>query len=90
MNPLEELIRMNWEAITLIVVFGIIIFFKQFGGDIIEKTKWHENGRKKGQKRWEWATTPPYFTFQKIVYWITVVIVLSITLYLGFKLEMMM
>ena len=81
---------MNWEAITLIVVFGLIIFFKQFGQDIIEGTKWHENRRKKGQKRWEWATTPPYFTPQKFLYWIFLGLVLSIYIYLGFQLESIM
>ena len=81
---------MNWEAITVIVVFGLIIFLKQFGGDIIEKTKWHENGRKKGQKRWEWATTRPYFTPKKILYWIFLSIVMGIYIYLGFKLESIM
>ena len=81
---------MNWEVITLIVVFGLIIFFKQFGQDIIEKTKWHENGRKKGQKRWEWATTPPYFTIKKILYWILLSIVMGIYIYLGFQLESIM
>ena len=81
---------MNWEVIILIVVFGLIIFFKQFGGDIIEKTKWHENGRKKGQKRWEWATTPPYFTLRKILYWILLSIVMGIYIYLGFQLESVM
>ena len=81
---------MNWEAIILIVVFGVIIFFKQFGGDIIERTKWHENGRKKGQKRWEWATTPPYFTIKKILYWILLSIVMGIYIYLGFQIESMM
>lgn len=81
---------MNWETITLIVVFGLIIFFKQFGQDIIEKTKWHENGRKKGQKRWEWATTPPYFTIKKILYWILLSIVMGIYIYLGFQLESIM
>lgn len=81
---------MNWEVITLIVVFGLIIFFKQFGQDIIEKTKWHENNRKKGQKRWEWATTPPYFTIKKILYWILLLIVMGIYIYLGFQLESIM
>ena len=81
---------MNWEAITVIVVFGLIIFLKQFGGDIIEKTKWHENNRKKGQKRWEWATTPPYFTVKKILYWLLLSIVLGIYIYLGFQLESIM
>ena len=81
---------MNWEAITLIVVFVVIIFFKQFGQDIIERTKWNENGRKKGQKRWEWATTPPYFTIRKILYWILLSIVMGIYIYLGFQLESIM
>jgi len=81
---------MNWEAITVILFFGVVIFFKQFGGDIIEKTKWHENNRKKGQKRWEWATTPPYFTVKKILYWLLLSIVLGIYIYLGFQLESIM
>ena len=81
---------MNWEAITVIIIFGVIIFFKQFGQDIIEKTKWHEHGRKKGQKRWEWATTPPYFTIRKILYWILLSIVMGIYIYLGFQLESIM
>lgn len=81
---------MNWEAITVIIFFGVVIFFKQFGGDLIERTKLHENGRKKGQKRWEWATTPPYFTLKKIFYWILLSIVLGIYIYLGFQLESIM
>lgn len=81
---------MNWEAITVIVIVGLIIFFKQFGQDIIESTKWHENNRKKGQKRWEWATTPPYFTLKKILYWLLLSIVLGIYIYLGFKIESVM
>lgn len=81
---------MNWEAITVILFFGVVIFFKQFGGDLIEKTKWHENNRKKGQKRWEWATTPPYFTIKKILYWLLLSIVLGIYIYLGFQLESIM
>jgi hypothetical protein len=63
---------------------------KQFGIDLLEKTKGWKRNQVKGDKRWKWATTPPYFTFQKIVYWIIVVIVLTVTLYLGFQLEMMM
>lgn len=81
---------MNWEVIILIVVFGLIIFFKQFGQDIIENTKWHEHNRKKGQKRWEWATTRPYFTFKKVLYWLLLLVVLGIYIYLGFKLESVM
>jgi hypothetical protein len=63
---------------------------KQFGIDLLEKTKGWKRNQAKGDKRWKWATTPPYFTFQKIVYWIIVAIVLTVTLYLGFQLEMMM
>lgn len=81
---------MNWEAILVIIIVGSIIFFKQFGQDIIEKTKWHEHNRKKGQKRWEWATTPPYFTIKKILYWILLSIVMGIYIYLGFQIESMM
>jgi len=90
MNPLEEIIRMNWEAIVGFTILGIVIFMKQFGIDLLEKTKGWKRNQARGDERWKWATTPPYFTFQKIVYWIIVAIVLSVTLYLGFKLETMM
>lgn len=81
---------MNWEAILVIVIVGLIIFFKQFGQDIIEGTKWHEDNRKKGQKRWQWATTPPYLTPKKILYWIFLSIVMGLYIYIGFQLESMM
>ena len=81
---------MNWEAIVGISIIVLIIFMKQFGGDIIESTNWHKNKRKEGQKRWEWVTTPPYFTLRKILYWIFIVIVLSVYIYLGFQIESMM
>ena len=81
---------MDWEAIVGFTILGIVIFMKQFGTDLLEKTKGWKRNKAKGDERWKWVTTPPYFTFQKIVYWIIVSIVLSITLYLGFKLEMMM
>jgi len=90
MNPLEELIRMNWEAIVGFTILGIVIFMKQFGIDLLEKTKRWKRNQARGDERWKRATTPPYFTFQKIVYWIIVAIVLTVTLYLGFQLEMMM
>jgi hypothetical protein len=81
---------MNWEIIFGFTILGILIFMKQFGIDLLEKTKGWKRNQAKGDKRWKWATTPPYFTFQKIVYWIIVAIVLTVTLYLGFQLEMMM
>ena len=81
---------MNWETILIVLIVGSVLFMKQFGIDLLEKTKMWKRNQAKGDERWIWATTPPYFTFQKIIYWITVVIILSITLYLGFKLEMMM
>tara|TARA_B100001287_G_scaffold125820_1_gene106035 strand:+ start:730 stop:975 length:246 start_codon:yes stop_codon:yes gene_type:complete len=81
---------MNWETILIVLIVGSVLFMKQFGIDLLEKTKMWKRNQAKGDERWRWATTPPYFTFQKIIYWITVVIIVSITLYLGLKLEMMM
>ena len=81
---------MNWEGILIVLIVGSVLFMKQFGIDLLEKTKMWKRNQAKGDKRWKWATTPPYFTFQKILYWITLAIILTITLYLGFKLEMMM
>ena len=81
---------MNWETILIVLIVGSVLFMKQFGIDLLEKTKMWKRNQAKGDERWKWATTPPYFTFQKIIYWITVVIIVSITLYLGLKLEMMM
>lgn len=82
--------NINWEAVLIVLIVGSILFMKQFGIDLLEKTKMWKRNQAKGDERWKWATTPPYFTFQKIVYWITVAIILTVTLYLGFKLEMMM
>lgn len=81
---------MNWDIIFTVVVVGTVLFMKQFGQDLIEKTNWHKNKKKKGEKLYKWATTPPYFTFRKIIYWIFVSTLLIVTLYLGLKLEMMM
>jgi len=81
---------MNWEIIFGFTILGILIFMKLFGIDLLEKTKGWKRNQAKGDERWKWATTPPYFTFQKIVYWIIVAIVLTVTLYLGLQLEMMM
>lgn len=82
--------NINWEAVLIVLIIGSVLFMKQFGIDLLEKTKMWKRNQAKGDERWKWATTPPYFTFQKIVYWITVAIILTVTLYLGFKLEMMM
>ena len=81
---------MNWETILIVIIVGGTLFMKQFGIDLLEKTKRWKRNQAKGDERWKWATTPPYFTFKKIIYWIIVVITISITLYLGLKLEMMM
>jgi hypothetical protein len=81
---------MNWETILIVIIVGGTLFMKQFGIDLLEKTKRWKRNQAKGDERWRWATTPPYFTFKKIIYWIIVVITISITLYLGLKLEMMM
>ena len=78
---------MNWDIIFTVIIVGTVLFFYQFGQDIMEKTKWFKRNQAKGEDRWKWATTPPYFTFKKIIYWIIVAIVLTITLYLGFKIE---
>ena len=82
--------NINWEAVLVVLIVGSVLFMKQFGIDLLEKTKMWKRNQAKGDERWKWATTPPYFTFQKIVYWIIVAIVLTVTLYLGFKLETMM
>jgi len=80
-------LNMDWHIIFTFIVVGTVLFFYQFGQDIFEKTKMFKRHRAKGDERWKWATTPPYFTFKKILYWIFIAIVLSITLYLGFKIE---
>lgn len=78
---------MSWDTIFTVVLVGSVLFFYQFGQDIMEKTKWFKRNQAKGEDRWKWATTPPYFTFKKILYWIFLATVLTVTLYLGFKLE---
>ena len=80
---------MNWDIILTVIIVGTVLFFYQFGQDIFEKTKMFKRNKAKGEKRWKWATTPPYFTFKKILYWIFVVIILTVTIYLGFKIETM-
>jgi len=77
------------QIISTIFGLSLIIFLQFFAQDLIEKTKFFKNRKKKGEKYWEWATTPPYFTFRKIIYWIVVGTVLSITIYLGIKIETM-
>ena len=78
------------EIIFTIAIVGGIILLKQFGQDIIEKMEWHKRKKKEGEKYWEWATTPPYFTLKKILYWILMGILLSVFIYLGFKMETIM
>lgn len=80
---------MNWDVVLTVIIVGTVLFFYQFGQDIFEKTKTFKRHRDAGDKRWKWATTPPYFTFKKILYWIFLAIVLTVTLYLGFKIETM-
>ena len=81
---------MNWETAFIVIFVGIIFFLYQFGQDLFEKTKMYKRNKKKGEENWTWATTPPYFTFKKILYWIFLITIVSITLYLGLKVEMMM
>ena len=80
---------MNWDVVLTVIIVGTVLFLYQFGQDIFEKTKTFKRHKDAGDERWKWATTPPYFTFKKILYWIFLAIVLTITLYLGFKIETM-
>jgi len=81
---------MNWETIFIFIFVGTIFFLYQFGQDLFEKTDMYKRNQAKGEERWKWATTPPYFTFKKILYWIFLITIVSVTLYLGLKVEMMM
>ena len=78
-----------WGIVFTFIIIGGVLFLKQFGQDLFEKTKYYKEKRKKGDELWKWATTPPYFTFKKILYWVFITIILTITIYLGWTLETM-
>ena len=61
---------MDWDIVFTFIIVGTVLFFYQFGQDIFEKSKMFKRHKAKGEDRWKWATTPPYFTFKKILYWV--------------------
>lgn len=75
-----------WTIIGLLIVATIIIWFKFFAEDRIISSKYHTKKRKEGVKYWKWATTKPYFTFKKIIYWIFLATITAIYMYIGFNL----
>lgn len=69
-----------------IAIILLIIWLKWFAEGWIEKQDWHKRGKIKGEGRWKWATSKPYITPKKILYWLFVLAITSLYIYIGLNL----
>ena len=74
--------------IGLTLVLIVIVWLKWFSEGWIESREWHKKEKIKGEGRWQWLTSKPYITLEKIRYWLVLLVILSVYLYIGFNLPL--
>jgi hypothetical protein len=74
------------EILGLALIILAIVWLKWFSEGWIESREWQKRERIKGEQRWQWLINKPYITPKKIIYWLFIIIIITIYMYIGFNL----